>query len=221
MVLKQPDINLANQLLADWWLNNSTVTTLEFKDELRREYPDHNWTQQWTSWYLGQTNHSFEDNGTHRIYYRDSNALYANTTHISLNVNTVTTTASSIPPVAITLDAINKLCEDYHRVRLTKEAIKKYLKERNVTDFSNFDTLFEDSTWAFTGKHTSDNKKIYVAILADEYFSQSKQEIIPITTMSKPHLRNTLKKRYGNVTLYYLLNNQGDECFKLLKQYCK
>lgn len=219
MVLKQPDINLANQLLADWWLNNSKVTTLEFKQELRDEYPEHNWTQQWVSWFLFNTNHPFEDNGAFKTYYRDNSTLFG-----TITLSSSFPLSQALPQVVsveLTLDVINKLVEDYHGVRLNKEQIKKYLKERSVQDFDDFEELFQDSNWAFTGKYTSDNKKIYVAIKPDEYFSQSRQVIIPIASLPKPHIKNTLKKRYGNVTIEHLLDNQGEECFRLFKQYCK
>lgn len=220
MVLNHPDIFLANQLLADWWLNNNKVTTLEFKQELRNEYPEHNWTQQWVSWFLFNTNHPFEDNGTFKTYYRDNSTLFGTIT-LSSSFPVLQHTSPQITSVELTLDVINKLVEDYHGVRLTKEQIKKYLKERSVQDFDDFEELFQDSNWIFTGKYTSDNKKIYVAIKPDEYFSQSRQVIIPIASLPKPHIKNTLKKRYGNVTIEHLLDNQGEECFRLFKQYCK
>ena len=215
MVLKQPDINVAKQMLADWWLNNSTISSLELKEELRRDYPDYMWNQQWVSWFLGQTDHPYEDVGTYKIYHINSTILSAN--YQQLLPTAAVTTTSPLYPVSI--DSLDDLGEDYHGIRLTKEKIKSLLKDRFITDFTDFDGCFENSGWVFTGKYTADNKKIYVWIHNYEYFSRSKQQILRLSEISKPHLRNALLKRYPNVTIEYLVNNPFSEASKLLKHF--
>jgi len=211
MVLKQPDINVAKQMLADWWLNNSTISSLELKEELRRDYPDHVWTQQWTSWFLGEQGLHFDDNGVYKVYYAQQ-VLPTNTT----TVTAVTTVAVSFP---VTIDNLDDLGQDYHGTRFTKEKIKNMLRDEGITDFTDFDGCFENSGWVFTGKYTADNKKIYVWIQNYEYFSRSKQQILRLSEISRPHLKNALLKRYPNVTIEYLVNNPFSEASKLLKHF--
>ena len=214
MVLKQPDINVAKQMLADWWLNNSTVTSLELKEELRRDYPDHIWNQQWVSWFLGEQDLQFNDNGTYKVYYVQPILSTTPSDNIS------TTTASTIEiTVTLNVNLLNDLGEDYHGVRFTKEKVKSLLRDRFVRDFTDFDTCFENSNFVFTGKYTADNKKIYVWIYNYEYFSRSKQEILRLSEVSRPHLKNALLKRYPNVTIEYLINNPFSEVSRLYKHY--
>lgn len=215
MVLKQPDINVAKQMLADWWLNNSTISSLELKEELRRDYPDYMWNQQWVSWFLGQTDHPYEDVGAYKIYHINSTILSAN--YQQLLPTAAVTTTSPLYPVSI--DSLDDLGEDYHGIRLTKEKIKSLLKDRFITDFTDFDGCFENSGWVFTGKYTADNKKIYVWIQNYEYFSRSKQQILRLSEISRQHSKNALLKRYPNVTIEYLVNNPFSEASKLFKHF--
>ena len=62
---------LAQQVLADHFIDNDRITTLELKNKLISECPDILWTQDWVSFFMRGENLSYQDNGTYRSYYRN------------------------------------------------------------------------------------------------------------------------------------------------------
>lgn len=214
--MKQPNLQLAQQLLADWWLNNTEVTSLQFKEELRSEYPDYIWNQQWVSHFLSQTDHEWADMGQYKLYFRDQSIKTSQPAQVG-------TMLSVIPVSQGELYAawLNHQSNNPNVIKtVTKQNIKNFLITGGI-DLSNFDEEFENSNFQFTGKYTSDNKKYYVWVKDDEYWSQSKQEILKLGSLAKPHIKNSLLRRYFNIDVEYILANPNDEVTKLLKQYFK
>ena len=210
---KQPNLQLAQQLLADWWLNNTEVTSLQFKEELRSEYPDHIWNQQWVSHFLANSGHQFDDNGQFKIYHRDAPLFTINIPNMLANIS-VPVSQGELYTAWLNFQPSNLS----HTRVVTKQNIKTYLVTGGL-DLSNFDEEFENSNFQFTGKYTADNKKYYVWVKDDEYWSRSKQEILKLANMPKTHIKNSLMKRYAGVEVQYLLNNPNEEVTKLLKAY--
>ena len=216
---KQPNLQLAQQLLADWWLNNSEVTSLQFKEELRSEYPDHIWNQQWVSYFLSQTDHEWADKGNYKLYFRDSAIKTTQPAQVGSMLSVIT--------VPVTQLKLNEAWKYYQYSpnpsiinKVTKKQIKQILVNHlNVNNFSNFDEEFDNSGFCWSGTNNSERHKEYVWLKADEYWSQSKQEILKLANMSKPHIKNSLLKRYADNEVEYLLNNPNEEVTKLLKAY--
>lgn len=214
--MKQPNLQLAQQLLADWWLNNDTVTSLEFKEELRSEYKDHNWTQQWVSYFLGLSGHQFDDNGQFKIYHRDAPLFTISIPNMLANI--------SVPVTQIKLNEAWKYYQYSPNPSITNKVTKKQIKQilanhLNVNDFSNFDEEFEKSGFCWSGTNNSERHKEYVWLKDDEYWSQSKQEILKLANMPKAHIKNSLLKRYSGVNIDEILNYPNKEVNKLLKAY--
>lgn len=211
---KQPNLQLAQQLLADWWLNNTEVTSLQFKEELRSEYPDHIWNQQWVSHFLSQTDHEWADKGNYRLYFRSQVIKTSQPAQVGSLLSVIT--------VSVTQAALKLAGEMGAGLISSKKEIKDVLKDfSKVNDFSNFEEEFVVSNWHFSGKYTGDNKKLYVWLADDEYWSQSKQEILKLANMPKAHIKNSLLKRYSGVNIEEILNDPNKEAVKLLKAYLR
>ena len=213
---KQPNLQLAQQLLADWWLNNTEVTSLQFKEELRSEYPDHIWNQQWVSHFLANSGHQFDDNGQFKIYHRDAPLFTINIPNTVANIS-----------VPVTQDKLLKAWEYWQQghgsntiTTVTKKNIKIALEQHlGVNDLSNFEAEFYQSGFFWSGLNNKENHKTYVWLKDDEYWSQSKMQVLKLANMPKSHIKNSLLKRYPDVEVQYLLNNPNEEVTKLLKAY--
>lgn len=68
-----------------------------------------------------------------------------------------------------------------------------------------------------------ENHKIYVFTDTGEYYSESSQKRVPISSMAKPHIANVLRKNYGSMTINRMLDeigaDQSIQLFKLLEGY--
>lgn len=110
---------------------NNTVTTLEVKTELRRDYPYYFWTQQVVSDYMAQFAgdgiFSYTDNGVYRTY----------------SLATPATVAATAGPVSSSLSGASKVTGKRGRPRKTKATTNPGLIDRKVAQGLVATTGFE------------------------------------------------------------------------------
>jgi len=184
------------QALQQWWKSETEVTTLDFKNYLRKQFPGEVWTQQYVSKFLYQQGFEFftrmNSNGdVYRVY-----------------------SAPMILTADVLLDQIEILesvCEP-----ITKTKLKTMLRELDYP-MGDFKVVFDSLGLKHSGTYTPDNHKIWYLEKSGLHFSKSKQRAMEISTMAKPHLKNAICKASGQIK--DILDRETSELYQMLQAY--
>ena len=191
---------LAQQVLADHFIDNDSITTLELKSKLISECPDILWTQDWVSFFMRGENLSYQDNGTYRTYYRNG--------------------LPNLKPVSkqpVTVEDINE--HFVHGETLTFQEIQEVLTNDLGVDTTFLGEPLSKSRFVPTYKHhPQTGSMFYVYVDKGHYWSKSKERIFKISDMDKSYIANVLNKHYANVTIQFILNNPQHDVVDLLEQ---
>lgn len=186
--------------LEQWFKNQLEITTLDFKNHLRKTYPAENWTQQYVSRFLFQQGLDFYPKAnTHGDVYR----VYM---------------ASKILDATVLNDQIDVL--EAVSEPITKTKLKTLVRNLGYPT-ANFAQVFDSLGLIHTGLWTNDNHKIWTRVPAGKHFSKSKQTAVDISTMNKKYLYNAFMKLWKNNPLDMddILNNPNCEEYRLLQAY--
>lgn len=194
---------IAFAALAQWFTTNDQVTTLDFKNYLRQNFPTEDWTQQWVSTFLmgEQLDYTVATNSNgdeYRIYISPYTSL-------SPDLEDLQGIVASLM---------------VQRIDVTKTKLKSCLTAAGWS-LDNFKDLFNQLGLQHTGKYTSDNHKIWTYVPSGKHLSKSKGELVDIKTMPKPYLKNAFLKAWddGADDIDEILDDPKSEQFKLLQAY--
>lgn len=188
----------AQAQLDSHFLTNPTITTLDLKNMLIKNWPEETWTQQWVSGFMQSLDLEYTNDVTRsfRIYEA---------------------------PLTLTLQDLEGFVSDIEALgeNITKTNLKHLVRGAGLP-LGNFQELFNElSLQHLKGSYTSDNHKIWTRVPKGKHLSQSKGQLVDISTMAKPYLKNTILRRvadYG-LDLYSALTDESTEMHKLLKAY--
>lgn len=177
------------------FLSHSTVTTLELKQDLIKNWPDEYWSQQWVSGFMQnqELDWTDSDNGRYRIYQA---------------------------PISLNLTHLEDYCQDIIDLdeNITKSNLKSLIRADGLP-LGKFKELFDQLGLQHTGKYTSDNHKIWVKVPVGKHLSKNKKQLVDIKDMPKPYLKNAIAKyvaEYGIPDMHYILSKPDSELYKLL-----
>ena len=221
------------EVLSELFENNSFVTSLELKEELREKYPEYSWTQEMVGDFLRNSSlDRISVNGQYNMYVRperfkssdDILSMIINKEVLELlsadnpfdDSDEEESFTSTLPAIKLPLDKETLLDLVDFKQAFTKKELRKKLGDY---DLFNFKQVFKSCKFTFTGKYTSENHKIYVKLPVSSHYSKTGEKVVKIKDMAKPHIFNTLKKEYGKVTVNELLDSPEDEAAKLIKAF--
>lgn len=186
-----------NQALQAWWKSATEVTTLDFKNYLRAQFPAEDWTQQYVSRFLFQQGMDFyvktnKHGDPYRVYTQ---------------------------PMILTSDVLLDQIDILESVGepITKTKLKTMIRGLGYP-VNNFKVVFDSLGLNHNNCYTSDNHKIWIKKDASQHFSKSKQRIIEIGSMAKPYLKNAISKSNDKVRDIIQADNRS-ELYNLLEAY--
>ena len=182
--------------LNQWFKHDLEITTLDFKNQLRKDYPLEHWTQQYVSKFLYQQGLDF---GNRTNAHGDTYRVYS---------------APKILNSTVLLDQIDVL--DSVGEPITKTKLKTLVRNMGYP-LANFQQVFDSLGLTHTGQWTNDNHKIWAQVKLGQHFSKTKHQAIDIRTMPKPYLANALKK--SKATVSEILANPSSSEHEMLKAY--
>lgn len=188
----------AQAQLDSHFLTNPTITTLDLKNLLIKNWPEEMWTQQWVSGFMQSLDLEYTNDVTRsfRIYEK---------------------------PATLTLQDLEGFVSDIEALgeNITKTNLKHLVRGAGLP-LGNFQELFDElGLQHLKNSYTSDNHKIWTRVPKGKHLSQSKGQLVDISTMAKPYLKNTILRReadYG-LDLHSALTDESTEMHKLLKAY--
>jgi hypothetical protein len=194
---------IAFAALAQWFTTNDQVTTLDFKNYLRQNFPTEDWTQQWVSTFLM---------GEQLDY---SVAINSNGDEYRIYVFPYSKAVLTIQDLHDYVGSAIVLKDD-----ITKSGMKSYFRKQGYS-LDNFKDLFDQLGLQHTGKYTSDNHKIWTYVPSVQHLSKTKGQLVDIKTMPKPYLRNAFLKLWNNVPFEFedILDNPTCEEYNLLQAF--
>jgi hypothetical protein len=178
---------------------NGKVTSLELKEELRKNY-DMTVTQNMCSVFLMSTDIPFSFNGTFRTYT------------FELNNSTPVEPEEGLLMFAGQLESF------------TKKEIRKEFEDVFTDEFDlYFDNLLKKGRICFSGKYNNENHRIYAYVPEGSHYSRNSENTMRLNEMAVPHLLNTIRKYYGDMNLEEVFSKEDafeqTEVFGLLKAY--
>lgn len=191
-------IEKAQAQLDSHFLTAKTITTLDLKEQLIKNYPEENWTQQWVSGFMQDQDLNYVQDSSRRFRIYEA---------------PLTLTSKVINECVLELEALNK--------PITKNNVKRILIGLDYP-LGRFKELFNElNLQHLKGNYTADNHKIYVRVDPGKHLSQSKGKIVDIAIMPKKYLRNAILKYVADngFDMYQTLNDSNRELYKLLKAY--
>jgi len=182
--------------LNQWFKNDLEITTLDFKNFLRKQYPGEQWSQQYVSKFLYQQGLDF---------YTKTNA-HGDTYRVYSAPKVLTST--------VLLDQIDIL--ESVNEPITKTKLKTLVRNLDYP-LGNFKEVFDSLGLKHNDRYTSDNHKIWYVEKSGQHYSKSKNKSVAIKTMAKPHLKNALCKT--NYKIQDILDNPLSEQYEMLEAY--
>lgn len=191
---------IIEKALEQWFKNDLEITTLDFKNQLRKDYPGEQWSQQYVSKFLYQKGLDFyTKTNSHGDVYRVYQApKVLTTTILSDQVGVLESVGEAI----------------------TKTKLKTLVRNLGYPTI-NFAQVFDSLGLVHTGRWTKDNHKIWTRVPAGQHFSQTKQASVNVAAMNKKYLYNAFVKLWKNTNrdMDDILNDPKCEEYRLLQAY--